>query len=226
MRRTEFLMGTHASVDVPECKKEKVFKATFDRFHEIIERFSPFKPDSELCRFQRGELSEKQLSSEMKKIKKACEEAEKITSGYFSAYFAGKFNPTGYVKGWAIAEAGRVIERHGYRTYCIGVGGDILARSDSDKVWKIGVQDPTDKQKILDKLSISNGTVATSGSYERGGHVINPKTKEPNNELLSMTVIGPDIIWADVFATAAFAMGKKGESFVNRQEDYKAIAYP
>jgi thiamine biosynthesis lipoprotein len=218
------LMGTHASVEIPNCEDDKVFEAVFARFHEIIQRLSPFKPDSELCQFQRGGLSEDQVSDEMKKIMKACKEAEKLTDGYFSAYFEDKFNPTGYVKGWAIAEAGKVIEKHDYKTYCISVGGDILARSNTGKVWKIGVQDPSDKTKILDKLSISNGAVATSGSYERGGHIINPKTKKPNNELTSITVVGPDIIMADVLSTAGFAMGKKGIDFVNHQNGYKAIA--
>lgn len=250
-------MGTHASVDIPNCDDEKVFKAVFNRFHQIIERFSPFKPNSELCRFQRGELTEDKLSDEMKMIIQECKKAEKMTDGYFSAYFDGRFNPTGYVKGWAIAEAGNVIEKFDYKTYCISVGGDILARSNSDKVWRIGIQDPTDKSKMLDLssilgkssklaphqnlnaavgnriaeyqvfgagLSISNGAVATSGSYERGGHVINPKTKKPNNELLSMTVVGPDIVIADVLATAGFAMGKKGTGFISKQKDYDGMA--
>jgi thiamine biosynthesis lipoprotein len=205
-------------------KDESVVKAAFTRLREIDNKFSPHKKNSELSRYNRGELSEQTLSSEMKYILHACRRAEERTDGYFSAWYAEECDPSGYVKGWAIAEAGKVIEEGGHKTYCIYVGGDILARSDGKKVWKIGVQDPRDKSKILNKLSILDGAVATSGNYERGKHIVNPKTGKPANKLLSITVVGPDIIMADVLATAAFAMGKKGLDFIKKQKGYKAIA--
>ena len=217
-------MGTGMSLDIPAAKNGQIFAEVFGLLRQIDAQFSPYKTDSELSRFQRGEIPFKGLSSDMKKVMAACKKYEILTGGYFSAYFAGKFDPTGYVKGWAIAEAGKLIEKQGYKTYCIGIGGDILARSGGSKEWQIGIQDPKDKTKILNKLSISNGAVATSGNYERGLHIINPKTSKPANELLSLTVIGPDIIKADVLATAAFAMGKAGVKFVDRQKGYKALA--
>ena len=72
-------------------------------------------------------------------------------------------------------------------------------------------------------LSIFNGAVATSGNYERGQHIINPKTGQPANELLSVTVAGPDIITADVLATAIFAANKKARSFTKNYPDYKIL---
>lgn len=215
-------MGMPITVDIPGCDNEKVFRVVFERFRKIDERFSPYKRDSELTKYQNGEIKEKDLSAEFKKVKKACREAEKQTDGYFSAYFSGKFDPSGYVKGWAIAEAGKAIEKEDFKTYCIGAGGDILARSDSDKVWNIGIQDPKDKGKILDKLSIYNGAVATSGNYERGNHIINPKTGKPANKLLSVTVTGPDIITADIFATAIFA--SESLDIIKLPKGYKVIA--
>jgi thiamine biosynthesis lipoprotein len=98
-----------------------------------------------------------------------------------------------------------------------------LARSGGSKQWHIGIQDPRDKTKILNKLSIGSGAVATSGSYERGAHIINPKTGQPADELLSVSVIGPDIIKADVLATAAFAMGARGLDFIRLQDGYEAL---
>jgi len=224
MRRNQIIMGTGVSLDIPEAKNEVIFSDVFELLRQIDARFSPYKKDSELSGYQRGEIIQKNLSLQMKAVMAACKKFEKLTNGYFSANFAGKYDPTGYVKGWAIAEAGKLIEKQGYKTYCIGIGGDILARSGGSKEWQIGIQDPKDKTKILNKLSISNGAVATSGNYERGLHIINPKTSKPANELLSLTVIGPDIIKADVLATAAFAMGKAGVKFVDRQKGYKALA--
>jgi thiamine biosynthesis lipoprotein len=217
-------MGTGVSLDIPEAKNEVIFSDVFELLRQIDAQFSLYKTDSELSRFQRGEIIQKNLSPQMKTVMAACKKFEKLTNGYFSANFAGKYDPTGYVKGWAIAEAGKLIKKRGFRTYCIGIGGDILACSDGSKEWQIGIQDPKDKTKILNKLSIGSGAVATSGSYERGAHIINPKTKKPANELLSITVCGPDIIKADVLATAAFAMGKAGVKFVDRQKGYKALA--
>jgi thiamine biosynthesis lipoprotein len=116
-----------------------------------------------------------------------------------------------------------VIEKHGYQTYCLGAAGDILAKSDGRKVWKIGIQDPFNKAKILEKLSITSGAVATSGSYERGRHIINPKTGQPADELLSLTIAGPDIVKADILATAGFAMGLAGLGFIGKVDGYSAI---
>ena len=219
-------MGLPIAVDIPDCSEKAVFETVFTRFHEIDNRYSTYKKDSEVSRYIRGELEPEKLSAEFKKIVRACYQAEQMTGGYFSAWAAGAYNPSGYVKGWAIAEAGKVIEKQGYKTYCIGAGGDILARSDSDKVWQIGIQDPTDKTKILNKLSISNGAVCTSGNYERGTHIINPKTKKPADELASVTVTGPDIITADILATACFAMGGQAADFMKSQKGYEALIIP
>lgn len=61
---------------------------------------------------------------------------------------------------------------------------------------------------------MSNQAVATSGNYERGGHIYNPKNKKEASEIASITVIADNIFDADRFATAAFAMGKKGIEFI------------
>jgi thiamine biosynthesis lipoprotein len=223
MRRNQIIMGTGVSLDIPEAKNDIIFTDVFELLKKIDARFSPYKADSELSKYQHGEIPQKNLSRDMKSIMAGCNEYELLTDGYFTANYSGKYDPTGYVKGWAIDRAGDLLKKQGYRTFCIGIGGDILASSDGDKVWSIGVQDPADNSKILNKLSISNGAVATSGNYERGAHIINPKTGRPADELLSITVIGPDIIKADVLATAGFAMGLAGATFVNKQPGYKAL---
>jgi thiamine biosynthesis lipoprotein len=224
MRKTAQIMGTAVTIDAPELKNTLAVEAAFKRLREIDSKFSPYKKNSELSKYNRGELNEQTLSPEMKYVLHACRRWEEKTSGYFSAWYGGDCDPSGYVKGWAIAEAGKVLEANGLKTYCIYVGGDILARSAGNKIWEIAIQDPADKNKILNKLSISNGAAATSGNYERGMHIINPKTGKPAGELLSITITGPDIMIADILATAAFAMGQKGVEFVNSQKGYRALA--
>jgi thiamine biosynthesis lipoprotein len=225
MRQVAQIMGMPISIDITDCSDDNVFNATFERLREIDNRYSTFKSDSEVSRFAAGLIAEKNLSAELKHVIKASRHAEKETDGYFSAWASGVFDPSGYVKGWAIDQAGEVIEKQGYKTYCIGAGGDILARSNTDKIWDIGIQDPDDKTKILNKLSISNGAVCTSGSYERGSHIINPKTKKPAVDFVSVTIVGPDIIQADVLATAVFAMGKKKATiYMKTKRDYRLSA--
>jgi thiamine biosynthesis lipoprotein len=233
MRKTAQIMGTVVTIDIPHLKDESVIQAAFRRLRTIDKKFSPYKKNSELSKYNRGELNEQTLSAEMKFILHACRRAEETTDGYFSAWYGDEVDPSGYVKGWAIAEAGRVIEEKGYTTYCIYAGGDILARSDGIKAWNIGIQHPKDKSKILNPstslgaskavIKIKNGAVATSGNYERGQHIINPQTKKPVDGLLSITVVGPDIVMADVLATAAYAMGQKGVDFIKKQKGYEAI---
>jgi len=221
MRKVAQIMGMPITVDIPDCRRPSVFEAVFDDFRTIDDRFSPFKKDSEVSRYARGELELGQTSANFQAIKKACEQWEKRTRGYFSAYFGGKYDPTGYVKGWAIARAGERINQQGYQTFCISAGGDILARG--GKIWRIGIQNPRIPNQIIGVVKLQNGAVATSGTYERGQHIINPKTKKPAQAFLGLSVAGSDIIKADVLATAGFAAEKDAMSLLTKQPGYEFL---
>ena len=217
-------MGMPISIDIPEATADSPFQAAFERLRQIDERFSTYKTESEASRFGRGEIEESAASRDLKRIIKECRSWQKQTGGWFSAWAGGGFEPSGYVKGWAIAEAGQAIEAAGYADYCIGAGGDILARSAGAHIWGIGIQDPDDKTKILNKLTISNGAVCTSGNYARGAHIINPKTKRPAAGFKSVTISGPDMITADVLATAVFAAGPAaGRALLKKFPSYQAF---
>jgi thiamine biosynthesis lipoprotein len=81
-----------------------------------------------------------------------------------------------------------------------------------------------ERDKVACVVLASGTAVATSGTYEKGEHILDPHTGEPANELLSFTVVGPDILQADVFATAGFAMGSQGLEFVQKSAGYEAFA--
>jgi thiamine biosynthesis lipoprotein len=223
MRQVQQIMGMPISIDVPGCDTAQTFNWAFARFRQIDKKFSTYKYDSEVSRYRHGEIMEEDLSKELKMIIRACHRAEEHTDGYFSAWYNGTFDPSGYVKGWSIAEAAKIIEQTGYKTYCIGAGGDILASSKSNKIWNIGIQNPSDSTKALNTLSISSGAVATSGNYVRGDHIFNPKTKQPAHELLSVTVTGPNIIMADILATALFAAGVSDSAIIKKHKQYQAM---
>lgn len=215
-------MGTGVTIDIPEASSEEAFNLAFGRLRAIDVRFSTYKKDSEVSCFARGELAETDLSDELKKVVAACRQAEAGTGGYFSAWYKGVFEPSGYVKGWAIAEAGKLIERAGFNNYCLSIGGDILARG--DKTWRVGIQDPEDKTKILKVIGICDGAICTSGNYARGAHIIDPATGRPADRLRSVSVVGPDIIQADILATAAFVAGEDTLDFIKmRAPGYETL---
>ena len=57
--------------------------------------------------------------------------------------------------------------------------------------------------------------MATSGFYQRGRHIYNPHAADDLlDEVVSLTVVGPNVFEADRFATAAFAMGSDGINFI------------
>lgn len=217
-------MGIPISIDAPSLHDQAPIAAVQKRLQEIDEMFSTYKPQSEISRYQRGELREDQLNSDVRITKKAVERFEKLTNGYFSATYNGAYDPTGYIKGWAIAEAGKILEGFGITTYLINAAGDIQAASSDSTVWRIGIQNPLSQQSTLGTIALTNGAIATSGTYERGAHIIDPHTHRPAQSLISATVHGPDIIMADVLATTCIAMGsKKAIAFMNTQPNYESL---
>lgn len=214
-------MGMPITIDIPNCDNIEIFNEVYAEFERIDNSYSNYKPNSEVSMFTRGGITRTKLSRELKAIINACSQAEKATSGYFSAWAGGSFDANGYIKGWAISRAGELIEKLGYKTYCIGAGGDILARG--NKTWKIAIQDPFEKQKIVKIVNLKNQSIATSGNYEKGFHIVNPKTKKTVNYWASTSVVGPDIIKADILATACFAMGKKARRFMEGVAGYSLV---
>src|SRR5437868_4103382 len=102
MRSNRIIMGTGVSIDIPGLDDPQILCKAFARIGQIDRRFSTYLPNSEVSRFQRGELLEAELSREFKVVMRACLEMEKLTDGYFSAWYGGQYDPAGYVKAWAI----------------------------------------------------------------------------------------------------------------------------
>ena len=71
---------------------------------------------------------------------------------------------------------------------------------------------------------VGPAAVATSATYERGAHIIDPRTGQPTTELASVTVVGPDLTTVDAYATAIFVMGLPGLEWLARHPGYDAMA--
>ena len=100
--------------------------------------------------------------------------------------------------------------------FLINAGGDIIVRESDwllSDAWKVGLKDPTG-DGILMEIWPYGRSICTSGAYERGEHIYNPKTgKPPSGKVLSVTVINESATFADAYSTALFASQDDEEIF-------------
>ena len=145
--------------------------------------------------------------------------------GDFTATPAGGLDPTGLVKGWSIARVCQLLRDAGHRRFAVNGGGDVqtVGTPAVDALWRIGISDPADRARLVAVATGSDMAVATSGSAERGLHIVNPFTGTPADELAAVTVVGPDIVAADVYATAAVSMGRAAYQWLNALAGYGAL---
>ena len=224
-------MGTAIVIDLVDAGVDDgALEQAFDHFRDIDARFSTYKPDSEISRLARGDVTEGECSADVRDVLAMCEQARVRSDGYFDMRYRGlrgTLDPSGLVKGWSVGGAAAILDAAGARNYSINAGGDVLASGDAEpnRPWRIGVRNPWDARTMACVLKAHDLAIATSGAYERGQHVIVPLTRRPPEGIASMTVIGPDLTWADTWATAAFAMGVRGVEWVARELDgYEACA--
>jgi thiamine biosynthesis lipoprotein len=90
-------------------------------------------------------------------------------------------------------------------------------------VWRVGIQHPLERDRVAAVVQARDLAIATSGAYERGEHVIDPHTRRPPTDVLSVTVTGPDLATADAYATAAFAMGSRGGRWTAGLSGYESM---
>jgi thiamine biosynthesis lipoprotein len=221
-------MGMPIVVDVrDDGVEERDLERLFDWFRWVDATFSTFKPDSEISRLNRGELRLGDAHSDVRHVLDRCEELRVETRGYFDvrAAAANILDPSGLVKGWSVDRAAAILEHLGARNFAISAGGDIrlAGRAVPGLDWPIGIQHPLVGDKVAAVIATCDGAVATSGTYARGQHVLDPHTRAPPTGVLSVTITGPELATADAYATAAFAMGEAGPHWTARLHGYEAL---
>ena len=107
-----------------------------------------------------------------------CDELRAATGGAFDARapLPGMLDPTGLVKGWAVERAAALLERAGARRFLVDAGGDVVLRGGP---WRVGIRHPRLRDRLAAVLELRDGAVATSGAYERGAHIVDPRTGRP-----------------------------------------------
>jgi thiamine biosynthesis lipoprotein len=226
--RVQEMMGMPVTVHVADPGvDESVLDQVFADFALLDGVFSPFLAGSAVSRINRGELEEDEAGDLVIQALHMCRLYEQATDGYFSAWLDGRLDPSGLVKGWAIDRGCSILDRHGCRNFFIDAGGDVQTRglSERGEPWRVGIRHPVQKDKVVRVVLAGGLAVATSGTYEKGDHILDPHTGRTASDLLSFTVVGPDILQADVYATAAFAMGKdRGVAFIDGTVGYEAYS--
>ena len=195
----------------------------FNYFEYIDETFSTYRADSEISLINQGLLAVQDASPNMRAVFDLAETMRQETNGYFDIAHDGQIDPSGLVKGWALSNATGMLCKAGCENFYVEAGGDFQAigLNVDGEPWRVGIRNPFKMQEIVKVLAVSDRGVATSGTYIRGQHIYNPVTATLADEILSMTVIGPDVYQADCYATAAFAMGRAGIQFIESLEGFE-----
>jgi len=228
LRRVEHVMGMPVVVDLrDEHVGDSAIDEVFDWLRLVDSRFSTFKPDSEICRIDRGELVRERAHPDVRAVLARCDQLCEETGGYFDvrAGASRRLDPSGLVKGWAVDRAAALLDAAGATSYAVNAGGDIRLRGGAlpENVWRVGIQHPLERDRVAAVVQTRDLAIATSGAYERGEHVIDPHTRRPPANVLSVTVTGPDLATADAYATAAFAMGSRCGQWVAGLAGYESM---
>jgi thiamine biosynthesis lipoprotein len=216
LRRVELVMGTMIALDLADPLPEATLTALADDFfawmRDVDKRFSTYKLDSEVNRVDRGELPVARASADLREVLDACARLWRDTDGYFDVYATGRLDPSGYVKGWAAEVASARLVAGGSTNHFVNAGGDVRVRGGPvpGQPWQVPIRHPWHGDGAYLVVAGTDLGVATSGTYERGFHVIDPRTGRAAEALRSVTVVGPDLALADAYATAGVAMGLAG----------------
>jgi thiamine biosynthesis lipoprotein len=203
-------MGTVFSIDVRSPGVgEEALDAVVRWLHRVDSVFSTYRPDSEISRLARAELTRTACSPEVQSVLARCDELHESTGGFFSAYASGCLDPSGYVKGWAIERASDILVAAGSPNHSVNGGGDIQCAGEAapHRPWRIGIANPLRPGELVSTVAGAGLAIATSGVAERGTHIVDPHTGQAPHGLSSVTVVGTRLALADAYATAAFAMG-------------------
>ncbi len=136
-------------------------------------------------------------------------------------------------KGAACDTAVAVYESMGINSAIIAVGGSIgtLGENPVNGKWNIAIRDPYGSQNAMASLSIEEGFVSTSGTYEKTfeyegksyHHILNPKTGYPSDsDIISVTVVCDSGALSDALSTACLVLGYEESLAV--LEDFNAQA--
>ena len=217
--RSEDVWSTVVTLDVrdPEATVGAVdaaWESVRAELHRIDAVFSTFRPDSVVSRMRAGGTHV--VADDVAEVIDRCLEVRLATGGIFDPWRAtGGFDPSGLVKGWAADRCAEIVRRHGFRSFSVDAGGDLACRgalpgAEGGTGWPIGIAHPDDPTSVVAVVDLRDAAIATSGTSQRGEHVVDPRTGAAARGARQATVVGPDGATADALATALVVSGVDG----------------
>jgi thiamine biosynthesis lipoprotein len=240
VRQLEHVMGTVITIDVfppaagaDDAGADDAWTADLQRrlararsvLEYADEVFSTWRTDSPVSRLRRGEITAAAAPADMAEVISACTAARQLSDGWFDPWaMPGGFDPTGYVKGWAAQRALAAFDGLAMSGALVNAAGDIasVGAQPSGAPFRIGIADPDNPRRLAEIVELT-GCIATSGTYERGSHLIDPWSRQPAARVASASVIGPDLGLADALATAVAVAGEAGLALVEPLAGYEAL---
>ncbi len=228
IRQVHPVMGTMVSFDVRvgEGDRNAVLVA-LARARAVLDRadaiYSTWRPNSPINLVRRNELPLGAAPKVVAEVLELCAAAREMSGGWFDPWaMPGGVDPTGLVKGWAAQRALDEIRFAGAAGSMVNAGGDLatFGGPEAGSRWRIGVRDPWAADKVACVIE-SPGSVATSGCYERGAHVLDPHTGLPGTLCASATVAGTELWLADALATGLLVAGDAGLALIEAIDGYE-----
>lgn len=224
-------MGTVVTLDVrgpgPGPGYEAAVAEATERLHRIDATLSTWIPDSWASRLLTGAVAAEDCPTQVRTVVALAEEVAAATDGFFTPRWRGTAtgpDPTGLVKGWAAQRTSDVLLAHDFADHAVNAAGDVVLSGVpvpdevGDQVWRIGISDPGRTGTLLGVVELPAGpwrwAVATSGTAERGRHVVDPHTARFPGLVASATAVArvdapltEAGAWTDGCATALVAAG-------------------
>lgn len=204
------LRGRHAGDDVAR----QAWARVGDELREADAMFSRYRADSWVSRHNAGVAALADAPPEVREVLRIAEQARVDSGGAFDVRRPGPggrplLDTDGVVKGWAVHRAARHLLALPDTDACLGGGGDLVCwtADPAGEPWQVGVEDPRDPRRLVARVPVRRGAVATSGAAHRGRHVVDARDGRPPADVASVTVVAADLVTADVDATAAYARG-------------------
>ncbi|MEI6620631.1 MAG: FAD:protein FMN transferase [Actinomycetes bacterium] len=215
----EPVWGTVVTLDIRGAQLDgpvvqRACRAASDELHRIDAWLSPFRPTSVVCALRNGWLDRTAVPGPVREVIAGCANATELTNGAFDPWAVpGGFDPCGYVKGWGADRAAEILVAHGLPNVSVNAAGDVTCRGRSNPAtdgWRIGVADPRDRQRVIRTTLVKDAHLATSGRYEQGDHIVDPRTGRPATGVDSASVLAADGGLADALATGLLINGPAG----------------
>ncbi len=204
---------------------DSLVNASCAALHRADDLFSTWKTDSPISRLRRGDATLSEMPDDVLEILTLCTRAREISGGWFDPWaMPGGFDPTGYVKGWATQRALLELAHDGVVGAMVNAAGDIATWGVPGKgaSFRIGIADPRVRGHLAGVVDV-DGAIATSGTYERGHHLIDPHSGQPVSRAESASVTGPDLGLVDALATALAVAGREFLESLEGIEGYEGF---